>query len=303
MPVTLPPLSRRQFLTRSLLAGAGLLLAPQAFALPSNRRDPNTWALFSDIHIAADPKRMGRDINMTEHFQAVTKELLAWPTPPAGLLVCGDCAHLHGKPEDYTQLSKLLAPIRADGMPVHLTLGNHDDRKNFRAGLKEARRDGSRMKDHQTLIVKTPHANWFMLDSLETTNKTPGRLAEKQREWLAKALDANDDKPALIFVHHQPEWDNQGSGLLDTKELFEILRPRKQVKAYLYGHTHRWHHMQEESGIHIVNLPSTAYIFDEKQPAGWVVSTLAPDGAKLELRSLDPTHPEHGKVLNLKWRT
>ncbi|MEI9897932.1 MAG: metallophosphoesterase [Chthoniobacter sp.] len=90
-------------------------------------------------------------------------------------------------------------------------------------------------------IVEAGHANWFMLDSLDVTNQTPGRLGDEQRAWLAKALDARADKPALVMVHHNPVFaDGNKTGLLDTAELIAILAPRRHVKALLFGHTHTW---------------------------------------------------------------
>jgi hypothetical protein len=81
-----------------------------------------------------------------------------------------------------------------------------------------------------------------------------------------------------------------------------VLRPRKQVKAYLFGHTHVWQHEQDESGIHLVNLPPVAYVFKEGEPSGWTQATMKRDGLKLQLQCLDRKHKDHGQVLDLKWR-
>ena len=53
MPIHLPPISRRQFLRRSLAGAAGLALGPELLAA-SKATDPDSWALLSDIHIPAD---------------------------------------------------------------------------------------------------------------------------------------------------------------------------------------------------------------------------------------------------------
>ena len=105
-----------------------------------------------------------------------------------------------------------------------------------------------------------------------------------------------------MLVHHNPGQVDNSSGLQDTQALLDVLRPRKQVKAWIYGHTHLWEVKQDESGIHLVNLPPVAYVFKAGNPSGWVHATLARDGMKLELRSLDAKHPAHGQVVDLKWR-
>ena len=40
----------------------------------------------------------------------------------------------------------------------------------------------------------------------------------------------------------------------------------------------------------------------EGKPNGWVDAKLAERGVTLELRCLDPKHPQHGKKVELEWR-
>ena len=87
-----------------------------------------------------------------------------------------------------------------------------------------------------------------------------------------------------------------------AEAVFEVIRPRKQVKAYIFGHTHKWEVRQDESGIHLINLPPVAYIFRAGDPAGWVHATVEQSGMRLELRSVDPSHKAHGEVVKLEWR-
>ena len=108
--------------------------------------------------------------------------------------------------------------------------------------------------------------------------------------------------PAIVMLHHNPGLTENVPGLKDTAALLEVIRPRKQVKAYFFGHTHAWGVTQDESGIHFINLPPTAYLFAAGKPSGWVRATAAKDGMKLELRCLDTKHPQHGEVKDLKWR-
>jgi len=120
-------------------------------------------------------------------------------------------------------------------------------------------------------------------------------------DWLAGALDANSGKPALVLIHHNPGISGN-IGLIDSAALFEIIRPRKQVKAYIFGHTHAWKVWPDKSGIHLINLPPVAYVFLPGEPAGWVHATLEDKGIRLELRCVDPAHKSHGHVAQLQWR-
>jgi len=199
-------------------------------------------------------------------------------------------------------LIDLLEPIRKGQIPIHLALGNHDNRDRFWESLEEEKAAKRPVEDRQVALLRTPRANWFVLDSLEATLSTPGLLGQEQLDWLAKSLDANADKPALVLIHHNPGLTGN-LGLKDTVALFDIIRPRKQVKAYIFGHTHNWHVETDESGIHLINLPPVAYVFREGDPAGWVHAAVERKGMKLELRCVDRAHPAHGQVLKLNWRT
>jgi 3',5'-cyclic AMP phosphodiesterase CpdA len=301
MPIHLPPISRRRFIARSLLGGAGLVLGPRLFA-DSRSTNANSWALLSDIHLAADANTVARKVNMTDSFKGVSQELLALPERPAGVFITGDCAFNSGESGDYSQVTTLLEPIRGDQLPVCLALGNHDNRERFWDALHEEKVAKRPLADRQVSLIRSTHANWFVLDSLEKTLSTPGLLGSEQLDWLAAALDANPDKPALVLIHHNPGVSDTISGLKDTEALYAVIRPRKQVKAYIFGHTHAWSVTQDASGIHLVNLPPVAYVFREGEPSGWVHATLQPKGLRLEVRCLDHAHKTHGQVVNLDWR-
>lgn len=301
MPIHLPPISRREFLARAAVAATGLALAPE---LSAARRDTeaNAWALLADIHIAANPAFKDRGVNMTDHFLGVSKELLGLPKRPAGLFITGDCAYGTGEKADYAHVVELLRPIRQDQVPIHIALGNHDQREHFRAApLGEPGAKGA-PADKQVALLRTARAHWYLLDSLEKTAATPGLLGREQLDWLARSLDANPGKPALILAHHQPGAGGNMTGLKDSEALFEVIRPRTQVKAYIFGHTHAWKVEQDASGIHLVNLPPVAYVFYEGAPAGWVSATVGEAGMALELRCLDRAHKAHGQTLSLAWR-
>ena len=76
MPITLPQLSRRAFLKRAALLGAAGAIAPETYAgLFGKSRDKHTVALFSDAHIAADPKTNHGGVNMADNLAACVQEL------------------------------------------------------------------------------------------------------------------------------------------------------------------------------------------------------------------------------------
>jgi 3',5'-cyclic AMP phosphodiesterase CpdA len=283
-----------------VLAGAGLLTAPGLLAAPK-ADDPNSWALLADTHIAAKPSEARRGIVMARHFEQVSAELLGLRPRPAGVLIAGDLALNSGETGDYAAFRDLVRPLRAGQLPLHLALGNHDHRDNFLAAFPETTAKERPLTAHVVAVVRAPRANWFILDSLDKTLSTPGLLGEAQLAWLGRALDADARKPALVVLHHNLD-ATRGGALKDTNALLDVLRPRKQVKACIFGHTHVWKTWQDESGIHLINMPPVAYVFREADPSGWVQATLERNGMKLALRSVNPQHAAHGQAVPLRWR-
>jgi len=302
MPNCLPAFTRRQFLARSFAAGLGLALAP---SLPAAHRktDPDSWALLSDTHISADSARVYHEVNLAGNLSTVVREILALKRNPAGVIISGDLAVNQGESGDYSTLNGLLQPLRQAEIPLYLALGNHDQREHFRQVLRESGTLSEEVADKQIALVRSPRANWFVLDSLLKTIDSPGRLGDAQCAWLAQTLDANPDKPAILVTHHNPGRPEQVGALEDTGRLFDIIRPRKQVKAWVFGHSHVWQVRPDDSGIHLINLPPVAYTFRKADPNGWVHARLERKGIQLELRALNPAHPQHGKTVQLEWRT
>ena len=303
MPIYLPPISRRNFLKRTALSAAALALAPAVRAADlAKPTDQNTFAFFSDTHIAADPRTISRGVNMTDNLTATVKDFLAWPVNPALVLVNGDLAVESGQPGDYKAFGHLISAARTTA-PVRLSLGNHDDRAHFRHAFPEDATAENIGEHRQVAFFSSEHANWFQLDSLQKTDSTPGELGAAQLDWLSRQLAAHPDKPAIIVGHHNLITSIENLGLIDTVALEDIFAKNPQVKAYIYGHTHDWHVTRHGSGVHLINLPPTSYVFKTGRPSGWVRATIAQDGAEFELRCLDRQHPEHGQIKKVQWRT
>ena len=199
MPVSLLP-SRRHFLATAVVGGG--LLARGVSAANGAQVDEARFALLADTHIPTDPVTMSTKTNMAANLKGVVEQLKALEQRPAAALIVGDCAHLEGKVGDYKLFGELLSPLSESGLPLHLCLGNHDDRKNCVDAFAPADVALHARLEKRVTVLLTKHANWFLLDSLDIVNQAPGLLGERQVEWLAEALDAHADKPALIAVHH-----------------------------------------------------------------------------------------------------
>ena len=278
-------------------------MAPSAYAgLFGKSHDQHTLAWFSDTHIDANASLIHRNVNMADQFAASLRELASWPVKPMAVIVNGDLALKDGQTGDYATFGKLIDPVRALA-PIYLTLGNHDQRENFWRAFPQDAVLPKAAPLRQCAVFSVPRANLFLLDSLEDTNQTPGILGEAQLLWLARALSARPEKPAILVAHHNLNTRGGTTGLKDSAALEEIFTRFPQIKAFIFGHTHNWEVSQHQTGVHFINLPPTSYVFNETRPSGWVRGTLTRDGMEVELRALDSKHPEHAQVKQLKWHS
>jgi 3',5'-cyclic AMP phosphodiesterase CpdA len=299
MPATLPPLSRREF-----LATAGAMIASPSFGRAAEL-DPHRVAFLSDPHIGEKPDEADRGCNMADRLAQVVAEIAKLPVKPACAIVDGDLAHKAGTAREYEQFARLIEPLRTAGLPVHLGLGNHDNFTRFAAGLARLRPQDKPVEGKQVVVAELDRVNLFVLDSYDPKIGIGGSLGAAQLKWLAKALDARQTKPAVVCVHHQlqfePDKNKKYNGLADSAQLWPLLKGRKHVKAFVFGHTHTWK-LAEKDGIHLINLPAIGYPFAKAEVTGWVDALFTEKGVVLELHAIDPKHTRHGDKAELQWR-
>ena len=303
MPIHLAKLDRRDF----LVAGtAGVVtLATSSPSRAEGAVAADRIAMLSDTHIPNHPDVSARGVNMTDNLRGVVAEILSRPERPSGVLINGDCAYLKGLPDDYSNLSRCVSPLAEAEIPLHLTMGNHDDRGPLYEALREQRPETPLVRSKHVTVVTMPHANLFLLDSLHEVNVVTGELGESQLAWLAEALDGATDKPAVIVAHHNPQFSPPAagrpwSGIRDTERLFELLGPRQHVQAVVFGHTHHWS-TERRGRLHLINLPPVAYVFNESHPNGWVDARLHSGGVDLRLQTIDPDDERNGQLVTLDW--
>ena len=308
MPFHLDSHSRRRFLHGS--AFLALTTATRTFGAANLNAE--SWALLSDTHIDADSSKIVREtVNMSEQLKRVVAEVLAEKDSLSGVIINGDCAFLEGHAADYANFLELLAPLREAGLPIHFTLGNHDARDVFRETVAGGSAS-SPVEGKLCSLIETPFVNLVLLDSMRFVNKVEGEVGAEQLAWIAKMLKESPDKPTILIGHHYPQELSEKaatgnekikiSGLIDSKELMDLIDSYPATKAFIYGHSHSWQVKKRASEVHEINLPPTSYVFKPERPNGWVRATFSKDLLALELRCLDPSHPQHGEKHGLPFR-
>jgi 3',5'-cyclic-AMP phosphodiesterase len=297
MPIHLT--SRRQFISQ--LGAAVAVSNVETFAAEV---DESLIAILNDTHIGA---QQSPNASIQANFRATIEWLLALPKRPAAIIINGDLALRDGQRGDYEQFAKLIAPLRDAGLPLHLTMGNHDDRAVFYDVLKAEKPESPAVESKHVGVIKLPGMNLFLLDSLKATMVTQGLIGDTQMIWLSKLLDQHADKPALLFAHHNPRLGGDPlhfpGGLEDSETLWKTLSSRKHVKAYIHGHIHHRDFFQHE-GIHILNTPATSYVADKKtSTTGWTTLRLSAGGGSITTHTHLTDHKWNGIKIDLKWRS
>jgi len=317
MPIHLTNSDRRQFLgiagsvvalnASSTLAGNNPEDNPSGNREQSGNReskqiDPELVVILNDTHIG---EKHPPDSTVPSNLRFIVGNLTQQVLKPAGVLINGDLALKDGQPGDYQHFSRLVQPLRDAGIETHLTLGNHDNREVFYEILKDERRANPTLQSLHVSVVKTRHANFFLLNSLKETMVTQGTVGSQQMKWLETMLDEHADKAAIIVTHHNPRLGGDPlhfpGGLIDSQELWDVLTKRLHVKAYIHGHIHD-RGFAKHRGIHIINTLATSYVADPKtSTTGWTSIRLNATGAVLTTYTTDPRHPWNGKQKKLRW--
>lgn len=183
--------------------------------------------------------------------------------PAAFAVFTGDLVR-DGESEAYARLRETLTGLP---WPVHLLLGNHDDRPAFRQAFPDAALDEAGFVQQ---AIPTPAGLCLMLDTL-APGRPDGELCDRRLGWLAARL-AESSGPVLLFLHHPPLPVGipfmDGIALRDADALWRTLEPhRARVRHIFHGHLHRpiagsWR------GVPISSLRGTAFAVTLGQQPG-----------------------------------
>ena len=249
--------------------------------LPTEVNSPFSFVFLTDTHIMANglyrPRNGAWVFDTAKSLSQVVNAILSLETAPAFVIVGGDLVSpdvlerertLPSKDYEpsYRLLSRLLEPIPC---PVHMLLGNHDNRLAFKHVVQKEQPPDP-----------TPHAYSFdyhghhfvLLDSL-VIGETVGRLGEQQQSWLEHDLHHHRHLSTMVFVHHQP-WPVGHAmdkiALENGERLMDSLTAHPQVRWVFCGHVHMDHHI-EQNGLTLVSTPSTCFQVNKSSDKfGWV---------------------------------
>lgn len=187
---------------------------------------------FTDIHLTTQGETIGgRDPNA--NFEKALAHALALHSDAEAIFITGDLSDW-GDAADYARLK---ARIAALPLPVHLLIGNHDDRLTMLQAFPDlGNRDG-----FVQYTVPLSIGTAICLDTWGPETHA-GHFCEARAEWLTSQLE-DLEGPIWLFMHHNPVPIHVAPMdkimLLDHARFAQCVAPHAaKIRHIFHGHCH-----------------------------------------------------------------
>ncbi len=186
----------------------------------------------TDIHLTTPGQTIGgRDPNA--NFEKALNHAMAQHSDAAALFITGDLSDWGEKP-DYVALKSRIATLP---LPVHLLIGNHDDRPTLLEVFPELKGDEGFVQH----VVPLPIGQAITLDTWGAESHA-GHFCEARAEWLNTQLSELPG-PFWLFMHHNPVpleiAPMDKIMLLDADRFAQTIEPyRDKIRHIFHGHCH-----------------------------------------------------------------
>lgn len=208
-------------------------------------------AQVTDLHLGFEPDNPA-EFNR-RRLDQVLDALAGLDRRPDLLFATGDLVD-RGDVDSYQRLRSAL-----DGcpFPIHLCMGNHDERASFRAVFPDVP-DADGFVQY---VVDAGPVRCIVIDTLEE-GRHGGAFCEVRAAWLRDRLAEAPGRPTLIVMHHPPfetgiDWMTTHPDEPWVARLRAALAGHDRVVGIVCGHIHRtivagW------AGAPLIVCPSTA---------------------------------------------
>ena len=254
-------LNRRMFCLGGAAAVAAPCLAKSLGKLEGH--DPSLTVFLSDMHVGQEGRQTiwGKQPGYQNAlFEKAVNKVLKMRPLPARTVIFGDLALWMGFNEDYEASLPAINRLKAAGIAVTITMGNHDHRGAFLKFHPEYAKS-SPVPGRIVSVVDLGTCDLLLLDSLGENergagyvNLVKGVLDKVQKEWLVETVESAK-RPFIVGSHHSP---------MELNVLDLLLRQPRFI-GYVYGHEHFWNARWEPCAgdesrfAYRICLPSTGW--------------------------------------------
>ena len=200
-----------------------------------------TFVHISDTHISLDPdySQPYADYPPLEGAKALVKSLQSLPFDLDFILHTGDV--IFDPYEDvYEKAKELFSPLKT---PIYYIAGNHDHNNGLQRHLM--RRAPSAVIPNLHYEFEVKGVQIICMDSNGPAEVPAGYVTEKQLEWLDRRCSAEDDRPLVIAIHHNPikvdvPWLDDFMGITNGDAFHNIVKKaRSRLVGVFHGHIHQ----------------------------------------------------------------
>lgn len=188
----------------------------------------------TDTHLVEKGTRL-YGLDPYERLQLAIKDINSSHLDADCAFITGDLTNW-GMPEEYNAFAEVLTELQ---LPLHLLVGNHDNRENFKAAFPNV---GCDKNGFVQSIVDNEQGRLIFLDTLMEGTHV-GWLCDDRLQWLSDQLSQAKGN-IYIFMHHPPF--DVGIPYLDRiglkqKEAFEatVTPYKSRIRQIFFGHVHR----------------------------------------------------------------
>lgn len=210
-----------------------------------------TFVHITDTHVGESV--FGSGSYTASRFTAMVDDINL-ECPGASFVVhTGDIGGSTGAADTYREYREIAEGV---SLPVHYTLGNHDDRTRFRQIVASgAENSHGAATDPYHWTFDAGGWSFVGVDSCE------GFLPDSELGWLADTLIRTSSRPAFLFLHHNPLPVGNGLDrelmLSEPMKLLRLIHAHSQVRGVAFGHMHLTRTLYLE-GVHFYCTPSPA---------------------------------------------
>jgi 3',5'-cyclic AMP phosphodiesterase CpdA len=198
------------------------------------------FVVMSDLHLLPEGE-LSMTLDTADRLERAVDAVIARYGDADFCILAGDLADL-GQSAAYERLKSLIARLP---LPVHITLGNHDDRPTFLSvfGTDYAAETGKIDK-----VIDIKGYRVILLDSSEP-GRVGGVLEPAQIEWLRARLAEAMDRPVVVVLHHNANALHIHSDtirMLEPDAFIAVLKTHPDIRQVIAGHVHltstaTWH--------------------------------------------------------------
>jgi 3',5'-cyclic-AMP phosphodiesterase len=189
--------------------------------------------VLSDLHILGEGQT-SLTLDPAERLREGVAAINARHGDADFVAIAGDLADL-GERQAYLRLKDVLSGLT---MPVHITIGNHDERATF---LDVFGADLAAPTGFVDKVIDLKGYRVILLDSAIEPPRHDGRLEQVQLDWLRDRLAEAEDRPVIVILHHHanPLRTAVDSIILQNGPAFaEVLATHPDIRQVIAGHVH-----------------------------------------------------------------